>query len=62
MRLEFHSQIASDISRIMEYYEDVSGIQLSDEFYSELRVFFQQAARFPPRLSHCSARPETGRW
>ena len=47
MRLEFHPQIASDISRIMEYYQDVSGIQLADEFYSELRAFFQQAARFP---------------
>lgn len=43
MRLEFHRQIASDISQIMEYYEDVAGRQLADEFYSELRAFFQKA-------------------
>jgi hypothetical protein len=36
MRLEFHRQVASDISRIMDYYEDVSGRQLADKFYSEL--------------------------
>jgi plasmid stabilization system protein ParE len=47
MRLEFHRQIASDISRIMDYYEDVAGAQLADEFYSELRSFFQKAADSP---------------
>ena len=44
MRLEFHRQIASDISRIMDYYEGVAGLQLANEFYAELRVFFQRAA------------------
>ena len=44
MRLEFHRQVASDISRIMGYYEDVGGRQLADEFYNELRAFFQKAA------------------
>ncbi len=47
MRLELHRQIASDISRIMDYYEDVAGQQLADEFYSELRTFFQKAANYP---------------
>ncbi len=47
MRLEFHRQIASDISRIMDYYEDVAGPKLADEFYSELRSFFQKAADSP---------------
>lgn len=47
MHLEFHRQIASDISRIMEYYEEVAGPQLADEFYSELRAFFQKAADSP---------------
>ena len=47
MRLEFHSQVVSDISRIMDYYEDVAGRQLADEFYSELRSFFQKAADSP---------------
>jgi len=47
MRLEFHRQVASDISRIMSYYEDVGGSKLADEFYSELRSFFQKAANSP---------------
>lgn len=47
MRLEFHRQIASDISRIMDYYEDVAGPKLADDFYSELRSFFQKAADSP---------------
>jgi len=47
MRLEFHSQIASDISRIMDYYRDVAGQPLADEFYGELILFFQKAADSP---------------
>ena len=47
MQLEFHRQVASDISRIMDYYEDVAGSQLADEFYVELRSFFQKAAASP---------------
>ena len=47
MRLEFHGQVASDISRILDYYEDVAGQQLADEFYAELRSFFQKAAESP---------------
>ena len=37
MRLEFHKQVAADISRIMDYYEDVVGPQLADEFHSQLK-------------------------
>ena len=51
MRLELHSQISSDISRIMEYYEDVAGQQLADEFYTELRAFFQKAVDAPEAFS-----------
>ena len=40
MRLEFHRLIATDISSIMTYYEDVGGPKLANEFYSELRQFF----------------------
>jgi len=29
-----------------DYYEDVAGSQLADEFYVELRLFFQKAAVF----------------
>lgn len=51
MRLEFHRQVASDISRIMEYYEEVAGQQLADEFHVELRSFFQKAADAPESFS-----------
>jgi len=47
MRLEFHKQVAVDISRIMEYYESVAGRELADEFYAELEVYFQRAADHP---------------
>ncbi len=47
MHLEFHRQVASDIIRIMEYYEDVAGPELAAEFYAELRSFFQKAASSP---------------
>jgi len=51
MRLEFHRLIASDISSIMMYYEDVGGPKLADKFYSELRQFFQNAANNPETYS-----------
>ena len=51
MRLEFHRLIASDISTIMTYYEDVGGPKLAEEFYSELRQFFQNAANKPEAYS-----------
>lgn len=47
MRLEFHRQVASDISQIMDYYEGVAGPKLADDFYIELRSFFQKAADSP---------------
>ncbi len=51
MRLEFHRQIVSDISRIMNYYEDVAGQQLADEFFTELLSFFRKAAQTPEAFS-----------
>ena len=47
MRLEFHRQVASDISRIMNYCEDVAGQQLAADFYAELRSSFQKASHSP---------------
>jgi plasmid stabilization system protein ParE len=47
MRLEFHKQVASDISRVMDYYENVAGPQLAEEFYTELQFYFQKAADSP---------------
>ena len=51
MRLKFHRQIASDISRIVDHYEDVAGPQLANEFYVELRSCFQRAADNPEACS-----------
>jgi hypothetical protein len=31
----------------MDYYGDVAGPKLADEFYAELRLFFQKAADHP---------------
>ena len=47
MRLEFHRQVASDVSRIMEYYENTAGPQLADEFYAELRTAIMKASESP---------------
>lgn len=46
MRLEFNNLVASDISRIMDYYEDVVGAQLADEFYEESLQINQSPAAF----------------
>lgn len=47
MRLEFHPLARSDISRIMDYYEDAGGPELADEFYSELWTFLRKAVNSP---------------
>ena len=51
MLLEFHKQVASDISRIMDYYENVAGPALAEEFYAELQSHFQKAADSPESYS-----------
>lgn len=47
MRLEFHPLARSDVSRIMDYYEDAGGPEISDEFYSELWSFLRKAVNSP---------------
>ncbi len=47
MRLTFHPSVAADIARIMDHYEDVGGERLAEEFYAELRTFFQKATSAP---------------
>lgn len=62
MSVEFHRQIASDISRITDYYEEVAGPKLATEFHIELQTFFQKAANSPEaydiraRLEACESR------
>ena len=47
MRLEFHPLARSDVSRIMDYYEDAGGSEIADEFYSELWSFLRKAVNSP---------------
>ena len=47
MRLEYHPLARSDISRIMDYYEDAGGPEIADEFYSELWSFLHKAVDSP---------------
>jgi plasmid stabilization system protein ParE len=47
MRLEFHPLARSDVSRIMDYYEDAGGPEIADEFYSELWSFLRKAINSP---------------
>jgi plasmid stabilization system protein ParE len=47
MRLEFHKHIKADIFRIMTYYEGVAGSALAEEFYAELKTYFEKAADSP---------------
>ena len=47
MRLEFHSLASSDVSRIMDYYENAGGPELADEFYAELWSYIDKAIESP---------------
>jgi plasmid stabilization system protein ParE len=51
MRLVLHPKVGSDVSRIMEYYEQVATPELADEFYRELRYFIQKVAERPEAFS-----------
>ena len=47
MLLEFHPLARSDISRIMDHYEDAGGAEIADEFYSELWSFLRKVVNSP---------------
>ena len=47
MRLVLHPKVSSDISKIMEFYEQVATAELADEFYRKLRHFIHEAAERP---------------
>lgn len=51
MRLILHPKVYSDVSKIMEYYEEVATSELADAFYKELRDFANQAAEKPESFS-----------
>jgi toxin ParE1/3/4 len=47
MRLEFHQLARSDVSRIIDYYEDAGGQELADDFYTELWSYIDKAVAAP---------------
>jgi plasmid stabilization system protein ParE len=51
MRLVLHPKVRSDVSRIMEYYEQVATPELADEFYRELLYFIEKVAERPEAFS-----------
>ena len=47
MRLELHPLAREDIFRIVDYYKRASGTDLAEDFYSELRAYFDKAIDSP---------------
>ena len=47
MRLEFHPEVSTDVSKIIRYYEEVAGSQLAAEFDRALHGAFRKAAESP---------------
>ena len=47
MRLELHPLARGDITRIVDYYKRAGGNDLAEDFYSELRSYFDKAANSP---------------
>jgi toxin ParE1/3/4 len=51
MRVVLHPKITSDVGVIMDYYENVAGRELAEDFYAELRRFIAEAAERPESFS-----------
>jgi len=47
MRLVLHPKVYSDITQVMEYYEQVASADLADEFYAEFHKLMREAAKRP---------------
>jgi len=47
MRIVYHPKVYSDLSAIMQYYEEVATAALADEFYREFKFAVKEAARRP---------------
>lgn len=51
MHLAFHPGVSSDVRAIMEYYREVAGPELAEEFYREFRQLTVLVARQPGRYA-----------
>ncbi len=47
MRIVYHPKVYSDLSAIMQYYEEVATAALADEFYHEFKLAVKEAAHRP---------------
>jgi hypothetical protein len=51
MRIVYHPKVYTDLSAIMQYYEEVATAALADEFYREFKFAVKEAARGGQSLS-----------
>lgn len=51
MQVILHPAVHSDLLQIAEYYENVAGTELAEDFYDELFHFISHAAKHPERFS-----------
>ena len=51
LRVVFYPKVFSEVDAIMDYYERVAGIQLADDFYTEFRLFVQDASADPEKFN-----------
>ncbi len=56
MRIVYHPKVYSDLSAIMQYYEEVATAALADEFYREFKFAVKEAARRPEFFQDSSTR------
>ena len=47
MRIVYHPKVYTDLSAIMQYYEEVARAALAEEFYREFKLAVKEAARRP---------------
>ena len=50
MKATFHRLVQKDVWAVLNYYEEVSGEQLADEFYEEFMTFVQHATQHPEQF------------
>lgn len=51
LRIVFHPRVFSEVDAIMDYYERVGGIHLTDDLYAEFRLFVQDASGEPEKYN-----------
>jgi plasmid stabilization system protein ParE len=47
MRVDFHPDVFSDLSKVMEYYEREATKELADDFFREFQFYVELAAQRP---------------